>query len=99
MLLTVYKNEQDVIDKVILVAEDEADAKELLDFHSEYKRRAEGSGTGRWGDHGNWTFGSDGTDYHPDSYGTGKPPEPFVPLPADATEGEIQTVHDAGQAV
>jgi hypothetical protein len=99
MLLTVYKNEQDVIDKVILVAEDEDDAKELLDFHEEYKRRAEGSGTGRYGSHDNWTFSSDGTKYPENSYGTGKEPEPFVPLPADAPEGEIQTVHDAGQAV
>jgi hypothetical protein len=56
----------------------------------------DGSGTGRYGEHGNWTFGSDGTDYHPDSYGTGRPegalgPEtehpPFVPF----TESEPVT--------
>jgi hypothetical protein len=34
-------------------------------------READGSGTGRYGEHGNWTQVSDGTDY-PGSYGVGK---------------------------
>ena len=38
---------------------------------------APGSGTGRYGGHDNWTFGSDGKDY-PGSYGVG--PAPFVPF-------------------
>ena len=80
MLTTIYKNEQGVIDKVVMTAQGVEDSKQLLQFSKNF---ADGSGTGRYGSHGNWTFGSDGTDYHPGSYGTGSQGQelkPFVPV-------------------
>jgi hypothetical protein len=90
MLMAVYQDEAGVVDKVILTAENPEDAKRLIAFNDEFKRK-EGSGTGRWPDgsgtgrYDNWTQRSDGLDY-PGSYGVGepakaplKPFEPFVP--------------------
>jgi hypothetical protein len=68
MLLTIYKNEQGIIDQVKLTAQGPEDSRKLLDFANS---EAPGSGTGRWGDHDNWTQHGDGTDYplHGASYG------------------------------
>jgi hypothetical protein len=51
---------------------------------------ADGSGTGRWGGHDNWTFHGDGTQYPP-AYGIdpNMTPAPFVPIqepPTPASE-------------
>lgn len=71
MLTTIYKNEQGVIDKVVLVAQSPEEAKWLIDVAAQYE--APGSGSERWPNTG-WTEAGDGTGY------------PGVPTQAQADE-------------
>ncbi len=65
-----------------------SDAKFRAEF--DVPASADGSGTGRYGSHGNWTFEGDGKDY-PGSYGVGPtepaaPLKPFVPFEAEPAQ-------------
>ncbi len=69
------------------------DVEDFSDILTDGVPAVDGSGTGRYGGHGNWTFSSDGTDYPVDSYGTGAPPlAPFEPLPDSAPEASVPPV-------
>ena len=48
MLTTIYKNEQGIIDKVVLSAQSAEESRELLACVESFKKRADGSGTLRY---------------------------------------------------
>jgi hypothetical protein len=57
---------------------------------------SDGSGTGRYGAHGNWTEHGDGTDYPGEGVSFGVPQnKPFVPLDADAPEAPVIPAKEA----
>ncbi len=72
------------------------DVEDFSDISTESNAPLDGSGTGRYGGHDNWTFGGDGKDY-PGSYGVG--PEtthaPFVPLDPAAPDAPIPPAPDS----
>jgi hypothetical protein len=66
-------------------------------FRAEFNvPEADGSGTGRYGAHGNWTEHGDGTDYPSEGASYGVPQnKPFVPLDADAPDAPIVPAAEA----